>query len=78
MSDVISSGAVFQPAIMPTGLSFSEVTSDIANDIAKVVRQYTDRGIEVWLRFAHEMNYYATTGQYKGCKCHGVTILLTG
>jgi hypothetical protein len=74
----IPSGTVFQPAIMPTGLPFNEVTSEIANDIANVVRQFTDRGIEVWLRFAHEMNWYVQDGTYTGCKFHGVNNSLTG
>lgn len=26
--------------------------------ICKVMKQFTDKGVEVWLRFAHEVNYY--------------------
>ena len=62
MSDVVSSGAVFIPAIMPTGLTFSQITPAIANDIASVLNQFTSQGVEVWLRFAHEVNYYVTQG----------------
>lgn len=62
MSDVVSSGAVFIPAIMPTGLTFSQITPAIANDIAGVLNQFTSQGVEVWLRFAHEVNYYVTQG----------------
>ena len=62
MSDVINSGAVFIPAIMPTGLTFSQVTDTIAQQIASVLEKFTDEGVEVWLRFAHEVNYYVTAG----------------
>ena len=60
MSDVVTSGAVFVPAIMPTGLTFSEISTEIASDIANVLNEFTSKGVEVWLRFAHEMNYYVT------------------
>ena len=68
IDEVKSSGAVLVAHIMPTGLSFSQVGPTIAADIAKVVKKFTDQGIEVWLRFAHEMNYYAKTGYYRGSK----------
>lgn len=29
--------------------------------IAKVMQLFVDQGIEVWLRFAHEVNYYQST-----------------
>ncbi|KAI9733813.1 MAG: hypothetical protein M1818_007080 [Claussenomyces sp. TS43310] len=63
--DVVASGAVFQPAVMPTG-GFSQITSDVALQIATVLQEFTDAGVEVWLRFGHEMNYYVTTGTYSG------------
>lgn len=46
---------------MPTGLYFSEISTGIANDIANVLNQFTSQGVEVWLRFAHEVNYYVTS-----------------
>ncbi|KAK3396627.1 glycoside hydrolase superfamily [Sordaria brevicollis] len=61
-----ATGAAFIASVMPNGLSFNEVTPAIAADIAKVVRQFTDQGIEVWLRFAHEMNWYVRPGTYRG------------
>ena len=67
MSDLLSSGAVFVPAIMPTGVSFSDVASgDLPSQIATTVQKFTSQGITVWLRFAHEMNYYVTDGTYAG------------
>jgi hypothetical protein len=57
LSDVVFSGAVFQPAIMPI-IPFSEITSSVASQIAEVLEQFTSQGVEVWLRFGHEMNYY--------------------
>ncbi|KAF6241890.1 hypothetical protein HO173_000602 [Letharia columbiana] len=60
MSDVVASGAVFIPAIMPTGLKFADISTDVANQIASVLEKFTSQGVEVWLRFAHEVNYYVT------------------
>lgn len=58
MSDVVMSGAVFIPAIMPTGLSFRDINETVGQQIASVLNQFTSQGVEVWLRFAHEVNYY--------------------
>ena len=60
MSDVVASGAVFVPAIMPTGIKFSQITPTVAQQIATVLNKFTSQGVEVWLRFAHEVNYYTT------------------
>jgi hypothetical protein len=57
LDDVVTSGAVFQPAIMPS-IPFSQVTSSVAAQVASVLDQFTSKGVEVWLRFGHEMNYY--------------------
>ena len=59
LDDVKSSGAVFQPAVMPT-LDMSEFDSAVASQIVSVLEQFTSQGIEVWLRFGHEMNWYST------------------
>ena len=58
MSDVVASGAVFIPAIMPTGVRFSDINETVGQQIASVLNQFTSQGVEVWLRFAHEVNYY--------------------
>ena len=62
MDDVVASGAVLVASIMPTGLTFSEISTSIANDIVNVLNKFTNEGVEVWLRFAHEVNYYVTPG----------------
>lgn len=68
MNDLKSSGAIFVPAVMPTGGWQGLTTSDNSQavNIAKVMKQFTDEGIEVWLRFAHEVNWYQTDGTYTG------------
>lgn len=59
LNDVVSSGAVFQPAIMPTlAAGFNGVTPAVASQVAAVLKKFTDQGVEVWLRFGHEMNWY--------------------
>ncbi|GAA5891140.1 hypothetical protein JCM8208_002516 [Rhodotorula glutinis] len=66
--DQILSGGVFQPAVMPTGgwwgLKYEDNQQAVA--ICKVMKEYTDAGLEVWLRFAHEVNYYQADGTYQG------------
>ena len=62
MDDVVTSGAVFVASIMPTGLKFSDISTKIASDIAKVLNKFTTEGVEVWLRFAHEVNWYVDSG----------------
>lgn len=62
MEDIVQSGAVFIPAIMPTKVPFSDIDSTVAGQIADVLEQFTSQGVEVWLRFAHEMNWYAGKG----------------
>ncbi|GAA5899637.1 hypothetical protein JCM5296_001382 [Sporobolomyces johnsonii] len=68
MSDVKNCSCIFQPAVMPTtgwtGLTSTDNSQALA--IAKVMQQFTDEGITVWLRFAHEVNYYQTDGTYQG------------
>jgi hypothetical protein len=60
-------------SVMPTGLTFAQVGTEIAGDIAGIMRNITSQGVEVWLRFGHEMNYYVTTGLYHGCECYRAT-----
>ncbi|BGP02038.1 glycoside hydrolase family 26 protein [Rhodotorula toruloides] len=66
--DQILSGGVFQPAVMPTGgwwgLTYQDNQQAVA--ICNVMKEYTDAGVEVWLRFAHEVNYYQEDGTYQG------------
>ena len=74
IDDVVSSGAVFVPSIMPEGLTFAQISTDIASDIANVLNQFTSKGVEVWLRFAHEVNCYAKPG----CAQPGPPVYLGG
>ncbi|SGY60910.1 BQ5605_C007g04502 [Microbotryum silenes-dioicae] len=66
--DQIKTGGVFQPAVMPTGGWWGLTASDNRQAVAicKVMKKFTDQGIEVWLRFAHEVNYYQEDGTYQG------------
>ncbi|KAK4703817.1 hypothetical protein P7C70_g2397, partial [Phenoliferia sp. Uapishka_3] len=68
MADIKASGGVFQPAVMPTGGWGGLTASDNSQavNICNVMKKFTDEGIEVWLRFAHEVNYYQTDGTYTG------------
>ncbi|GAA5828505.1 hypothetical protein JCM11251_000822 [Rhodosporidiobolus azoricus] len=68
LEDVMACNCIFQPAVMPTkgwnGLTKDDNYQALA--IAKVMKKFTDEGIEVWLRFAHEINWYLTDGTYQG------------
>lgn len=37
-----------------------------AQAIARVLEQFTSKGVETWVRFAHEINWYLTDGTYSG------------
>lgn len=56
---------IFIASVMPS-IPLSQVDSTVAGGVAKVLSQFTDKGIEVWLRFAHEVNWYVTDGTYHG------------
>ncbi|KPV72871.1 glycoside hydrolase family 26 protein [Rhodotorula graminis WP1] len=68
LDDVKACRCIFQPAVMPTkgwsGLTKDDNSQALA--IAKVMKKFTDEGIEVWLRFAHEINWYLSDGTYQG------------
>ena len=63
LEDIVESGAVFVPTVMPKNVPFSDITSEVAGQILSVLEQFTSQGVEIWLRFAHEMNRYAGKGQ---------------
>lgn len=46
------------------GLTYGDNSQAVA--IAQVMKQFTDRGVTVWLRFAHEVNWYQSDGTYQG------------
>lgn len=62
-SDIVASGAILEAAIMPEEAWTGYTTSDNfqAKAVAKILREFTDLGVDVRLRFAHEVNYYTTT-----------------
>lgn len=70
--DVIASGAVFVASVMPS-INFNLITEDVANQVASVMKQFTDAGVTVWLRYAHEMNWYVTDGTYHGTAAEFLT-----
>lgn len=65
--DVIKSGAIFETAIMPLrsyeGFTAQNPSQAIA--VAKVLQQFTKAGVQIRLRFGHEMNYYGASGKDK-------------
>ena len=44
-------------AIMPR-IRFNQFSVELCAQIAATMRKFTDSGVHVWLRFAHEMNWY--------------------
>ena len=66
VNDISSGGqTIFVASIQPT-IPFSQVDSVVCQGVASVLAQFTDRGIEVWLRYAHEMNYYTESNSQGG------------
>lgn len=61
LDDVKASGAIFEATVMPTGGWSSGYFGDntqLAQDIGKVIKRFTDEGIEVRVRFGHEVSEY--------------------
>lgn len=60
MSEIVSSGAVFQPAVMPTGgwNGFTPSNNYQAVAVCKVMKQFTDQGVVVWLRFVSALLFF--------------------
>ena len=59
INDVKAGGApypIFVASVMPS-IPMSEIPN-VAGSITTVMKQLTDAGLTVWLRFAHEMNWY--------------------
>ena len=65
-ADIYASGAILEASIMPVGSwgGYTQVDNSQAQAVCKVMKRFTDAGVEVRLRFAHEVNYYVTTGEY--------------
>ncbi|KAL2827424.1 glycoside hydrolase [Aspergillus cavernicola] len=68
--DIISSGAVLIASLMPT-VNWTDITPSLCESVASFFESsFSSEGVTVWLRFAHEMNYYAAVGQYPGGSNH--------
>ena len=66
LNDISNSDrTIFVASVMPT-IPFAKVDSLVAQGVARVLGRFTARGIEVWLRYAHEMNYYSEPGSRGG------------
>lgn len=65
-SDIYDSGAIFEATIMPIGGwdGFTQKDNSQALAVCRVLKRLTDAGVEVRLRFAHEVNWYVENGEY--------------
>ncbi|GAA6013640.1 hypothetical protein JCM10207_004799 [Rhodosporidiobolus poonsookiae] len=62
-----NSDGVFQATVMPvTWKGFTWEDNSQAINVANYLQKWIDAGKEVWLRFAHEVNYYQRDGTYQG------------
>ncbi|SCV71434.1 BQ2448_3022 [Microbotryum intermedium] len=68
MDQIVRNGGVFQASVMPiggwAGLTWKDNRQAVA--ICNVMKRFTDKNVEVWLRFAHEANWYQRDGTYEG------------
>lgn len=73
--DIYASGAILEASIMPVGSwgGFTATDNSQAVAVCRVLKRFTDAGVEVRLRFAHEVNYYVTTGEYAPMNDMGVS-----
>ena len=65
ISQLTGGKTIFVASVMPS-IALGSVDSTVAGGVANVLKQFTDKNIEVWLRFAHEVNWYVTDGTYHG------------
>jgi hypothetical protein len=48
-------------------VDWSEISTGLCASVAEYFENvFTSQGVTVWLRFAHEMNYYSAVGTYPG------------
>lgn len=73
--DIYASGAILEASIMPVGSwgGYTQTDNSQAVAVCRVMKKFTDAGVEVRLRFAHEVNYYVTTGEYAPMNDMGVS-----
>ncbi|RAH43046.1 glycoside hydrolase [Aspergillus brunneoviolaceus CBS 621.78] len=59
VDDIIASGAVLIASLMPK-VDWEDITPELCESVASYFKDtFTNKGVTVWLRYAHEMNYYA-------------------
>jgi hypothetical protein len=59
VDDIVSSGAVLIASLMPE-VDWTDITTGLCESVASYFEDtFTSQGVTVWLRFAHEVNYYA-------------------
>lgn len=77
--DIYASGAILEASIMPVGNwgGYTATDNSQAKAVCNVMKKFTDAGVEVRLRFAHEVNYYVTTGEYAPMNDMGVSAFKT-
>ncbi|EST07085.1 Glycoside hydrolase, catalytic domain protein [Kalmanozyma brasiliensis GHG001] len=77
--DIYASGAILEASIMPVGSwgGYTRTDNSQATAVCRVMKRFTDAGVEVRLRFAHEVNYYVTTGEYAPGTDMGVSAFKT-
>lgn len=66
LNDIKKSGAIAVLSVQPLNFPLGLVTSDVASRLAEIIKRYTDEGITVYVRFAHEFNFYTQHGEYIG------------
>lgn len=78
-ADIYASGAILEATIMPVGGwgGFTQTDTSQAKAVCNVMKRFTDAGVDVRLRFAHEVNYYVTTGEYTPGTDMGVSAFKT-
>lgn len=61
VDDIISSGAVLIASLMPNVSSWTDITPELCESVASFFENtFTSQGTTVWLRYAHEVNWYTT------------------
>lgn len=45
LEDIVESGAIFVPTVMPNNVPFSDITSEVAGQILSVLEQFTSQSV---------------------------------
>ncbi|KAF2181032.1 glycoside hydrolase family 26 protein [Zopfia rhizophila CBS 207.26] len=63
MDDNKASGAIFIASVMPS-TNFNQVSPAVVDQLTAIMKKFANQGIEVWLRYAYEMNWYVQEKTY--------------